>query len=219
MISILLSLLISATPSDAGSICNDGTYSHSEGRGTCSHHGGVSTSGVYYDYNSYTPSVTSHVSNFKWKDGYGVTDSGLPYYNTRYSNGDILFAYSCYVRGVGIPGEAIFFIIRNNDLLDHPGDALATSNAIKVLTQTSSGLKLISGSWQWSVEDGIITVSKVNEVMGSLAEPLSKADLQNIISANYFVVSIDGIGSTIIGAPGIRSKIINTWSRCNASNK
>lgn len=30
-----------------GSLCNDGTYSESTGRGTCSHHGGVYSSGYY----------------------------------------------------------------------------------------------------------------------------------------------------------------------------
>ena len=35
-----------ASPSFAGSICRDGTWTASEGRGTCSHHGGVAQKGV-----------------------------------------------------------------------------------------------------------------------------------------------------------------------------
>lgn len=39
------------TSSLAGSICSDGTYSQSEGRGTCSYHGGISPNGLS-SYNS-----------------------------------------------------------------------------------------------------------------------------------------------------------------------
>lgn len=35
-----------ALPAHAGSICRDGTWTASEGRGTCSHHGGVAQKGV-----------------------------------------------------------------------------------------------------------------------------------------------------------------------------
>jgi hypothetical protein len=39
-------MLGAATPATAGSICRDGTWTASEGRGTCSHHGGVAQKGV-----------------------------------------------------------------------------------------------------------------------------------------------------------------------------
>lgn len=42
---LLISVLLSA-PAHAGSICRDGTWTASEGRGTCSHHGGVAQKGV-----------------------------------------------------------------------------------------------------------------------------------------------------------------------------
>ncbi len=38
--------IVSASPSFAGSICRDGTWTASEGSGTCSHHGGVAQKGV-----------------------------------------------------------------------------------------------------------------------------------------------------------------------------
>ena len=38
-ISALL-LLLGITSASADTACNDGTYSHSSGSGTCSHHGG-----------------------------------------------------------------------------------------------------------------------------------------------------------------------------------
>jgi hypothetical protein len=223
MINIIISLLISATNSYAGSICNDGTYSHSEGRGTCSHHGGVSTSGVYYDYNSHSASasVASQRSNSRWIDSYGVSDGGIPYYITNYiyEPNNTLFGYMCFTTGNSPPGEVVLFIIRYGDLLDQPSRSLAPSDAIKVLAHTNSGYKTISGSWEWSAEDGLIKIYKLNEVMDGLAEPLTKADMANIVSSNHFVVSVDGIGSTVILAPGIKSKIINTWSKCSASNK
>lgn len=50
-LSILASIIVTialstATPAQAGSICRDGTWTASEGRGTCSHHGGVAQKGV-----------------------------------------------------------------------------------------------------------------------------------------------------------------------------
>ena len=43
--AVLLACAVAA-PAHAGSICRDGTWSASEGSGTCSHHGGVAQSGV-----------------------------------------------------------------------------------------------------------------------------------------------------------------------------
>ncbi|MGI9135671.1 MAG: GmrSD restriction endonuclease domain-containing protein [Candidatus Nanopelagicales bacterium] len=42
----LLASVLLAGPAYAGSICRDGTWTASEGRGTCSHHGGVAQKGV-----------------------------------------------------------------------------------------------------------------------------------------------------------------------------
>ena len=42
----LLASVLLAGPAHAGSICRDGTWTASEGRGTCSHHGGVAQRGV-----------------------------------------------------------------------------------------------------------------------------------------------------------------------------
>lgn len=38
--------VLTAVPAQAGSICKDGTWTPSEGRGTCSYHGEVAQSGV-----------------------------------------------------------------------------------------------------------------------------------------------------------------------------
>ncbi len=47
LITLLLAVAIGgASPSFAGSICRDGTWTASEGSGTCSHHGGVAQKGV-----------------------------------------------------------------------------------------------------------------------------------------------------------------------------
>ena len=43
---VLLLTVVSAPNSDAGSICRDGSWTASEGSGTCSHHGGVAQKGV-----------------------------------------------------------------------------------------------------------------------------------------------------------------------------
>lgn len=40
-ILILVALSFCSTTAMADAVCNDGTYSHGNGSGTCSHHGGV----------------------------------------------------------------------------------------------------------------------------------------------------------------------------------
>ncbi len=45
-VSLIAAFLAAAPSAQAGSICKDGTWTPSEGRGTCSHHGGVAQSGV-----------------------------------------------------------------------------------------------------------------------------------------------------------------------------
>lgn len=45
-IAATLLLIGTTVPAQAGSICRDGSWSPSEGSGTCSHHGGVAQSGV-----------------------------------------------------------------------------------------------------------------------------------------------------------------------------
>lgn len=46
LLMVLLVVLSLAPPARAGSICRDGTWTASEGSGTCSHHGGVAQKGV-----------------------------------------------------------------------------------------------------------------------------------------------------------------------------
>ena len=61
---IVLLAIVSAA--NAGSICNDGTVSKSSGRGTCSHHGGVSSAynpPVNYS-TSYKPSYSPPISHY-----------------------------------------------------------------------------------------------------------------------------------------------------------
>lgn len=45
-IVVTMFFAIGTGPANAGSICKDGSWTASEGRGTCSHHGGVAQSGV-----------------------------------------------------------------------------------------------------------------------------------------------------------------------------
>jgi hypothetical protein len=70
---LLLSLIIS-TPSNAGSYCNNGTYSSNSGRGTCSYNGGVNRnypsfsdpgSSSYNRNNGYSSNNYSYGSNSK----------------------------------------------------------------------------------------------------------------------------------------------------------
>jgi hypothetical protein len=209
MTNFILSFFLFITSAYAGSICNDGTYSYSEGRGTCSWHGGVAVSGVYQNYSPPT----------RWDDTYGITGSGIPYYLTLYGQKGDAFVYTCFSKVGSIPGEKISFIVSPFDIKGHTHYELASTEEIRVFAYTSSGYKVISGNWQWKSDEGALIVSKHNHVMESLAEPLSKNDMSNIILSDHFIVSIAGHEDVIIKTPGIAKKVADTWNKCNASKK
>lgn len=208
MFVYIIIFLLNTTSSYAGSICNDGTYSYSEGRGTCSWHGGVAVSGVYQDYNP--PN--------QWFDDRDVTQSGMPYYSTLYAEKGDAFTYSCFLIKGDIPGEKLTFLVSPFDIKNHAHYEPASREEIKVSAHTSSGYKVISGNWQWRSVEGVLIISKHNNVMKSLAEPLSKNDMSNIILSDHFVVSVEGQEDVIIKTPGIARKVADTWNKCNASS-
>jgi hypothetical protein len=208
MINFILSFFLITTSADAGSICNDGTYSYSEGRGTCSWHGGVAVSGVYHNYSS----------PIMWVDDYHITDSGIPSYLTGYGQKGDFIVYSCFPIEGGIPGEKITFFVSPFNIKNHTYYELASIEGIKVFAHTGSGYKVISGNWQWRSDEGALIISKLNHVMESLAEPLSKNDMSNIILSDHFVVSVEDLEDVIIKTPGIARKVTDTWNKCNASS-
>lgn len=63
----LLLPLLQSTTAQAGSLCNNGTYSTNSGRGTCSYNGGV---------NKNFPSYSDPYSS-SWKRNNGLGSSGL----------------------------------------------------------------------------------------------------------------------------------------------
>lgn len=208
MINFILSFFLLTTSAVAGSICNDGTYSYSEGRGTCSWHGGVAVSGVYQNY---SPPI-------RWVDDYHITDSGMPSYLTGYGQKGDFIVYSCFLIKGDIPGEKLTFLVSPFDIKNHAHYEPASTEEIKVSAHTSSGYKVISGNWQWRSVEGVLIISKHNHVMESLAEPLSKNDMLNIILSDHFVVSVEGQEDVIIKTPGIARKVADTWNKCNASS-
>jgi hypothetical protein len=217
MINFILSFFLLTTPADAGSICNDGTYSYSEGRGTCSHHGGVSVSGVYQNYNQPDTSSSELENHPRWISEYDVTKSGLPLYRVSYMGEYSVFSYTCFVIKDNMPGENIYFGVNFPNIKNSSNSFAASKESIRVFAHTNSGYKLISGSWQWTAIDQFIFIEKSNDSMESLVEPLSKTDMNNIISSDYFVISIKGQEDIIIRTPGITKKMTDTWNKCNAS--
>jgi len=217
MINFILSFFLLTTPADAGSICNDGTYSYSEGRGTCSHHGGVSVSGVYQNYNQPDASSSELENHPRWISEYDVTKNGLPLYSVSYTGEDSAFSYNCFVKKDSLPGENVYFVINIPNIKNSSNFFAAPKESIRVFAYTNSGYKLISGSWQWVALSEFILIKKSNDSMESLVEPLSKTDMNNIIYSDYFVISIKGQEDIIIRTPGVAKKMTDTWNKCNAS--
>ena len=218
MYSLLLALLFSSV-SDAGSICNDGTYSHSEGRGTCSWHGGVATSGVYPEQSSSyrDADAVKAGSHPEWSSHYGTTSDGVPvhYIHSSDLNSSSSFGYACYIQPHSLPGERLLVSI-SMGVIDYD-ITLASQDLIKVFAHTNTGYKLISGSWVFDASDGILYLEKTNKMVKSLAEPLSKTDMAHILLSDHILVSIKGYEDVKIRTPGVASKIPSTWSKCNAS--
>ena len=221
MYPFLLSLLVSSV-SAAGSICNDGTYSYSEGRGTCSWHNGVAVSGVYQDQSSSyrSTSTVRTSSSLEWWSHYSTTSDGIPYHSVASmnynSNLNSAFSYVCFVLPGSSPGEILHITVDSMDVIDYDY-TLASKDLIKVFAHTKSGYKLISGSWVFASSDGTFFLRKTFKHMESLAEPLSKADMAHVLLSDHILVSIKGYEDVTIQVPDVASKIASTWSKCNAS--
>ena len=217
MYSLLLALLVSSV-SAAGSICNDGTYSHSEGRGTCSWHDGVAVSGVYQDQSSSyrNTGAVQTSSSLEWWSHYNTTSDGIPYHSVSSINLNSAFSYVCFVLPDSSPGEILHITVDSMDIIDYDY-TLASKELIKVFAHTKSGYKLISGSWVFASSDGSIFLRKTFKHMESLAEPLTKADMAHVLLSDHILVSIKGYEDVTIRVPDVASKIASTWSKCNAS--
>jgi len=220
MRALLLSLFLSlSSPADAGSICNDGTYSYSEGRGTCSWHGGVATSGVYLDSqqsNSYRDQVGS---NQKWIDGYNVNDDGDPYHDTTSLTLSGVFSYTCYVLKDKSIGETIIFLFPFN-AESQTGWSVASAENVKVFAHSQYGHSLISGRWAWTTtSDGMVALMKVRGNLPSpaSAEPLLPRDMARILMADRLVVSIQGEENIVFQTPDAANKISSTWGKCRTT--
>jgi hypothetical protein len=114
MINTILMIFLMSNTASAGSICNDGTYSYSEGRGTCSHHGGVSSSGVYLrekstDYSNTTQSIDIQKVNGGWFSDYGASEGTASSHHIYYIEDSNVFGYTCYILNNSRIGELVTF--------------------------------------------------------------------------------------------------------------
>lgn len=222
MKSLLLALLLAfSNSSEAGSICNDGTYSYSEGRGTCSWHGGVAVSGVYPNAADTSTEISyqsrSDVNNDQvWEEIYSTADDGTPFHSVSKTTNQLYFSYTCYVVDLKSVLESILLIIPMS-VADEPEFFPAPKEHIKVFAHTPSGHSLISGAWTWSAKDGNLIIRKTKRPLGQSELSLTKTDMTKILLADYFVVSVEGQKDTKILTPGVGTKIVSTWSKCNAS--
>jgi hypothetical protein len=220
-----LSLLLSSA-ANAGSICNDGTYSHSEGRGTCSWHGGVSSSGVYQNSNSTSSNTLSTTSNTSyWESSYDITATGEPYHYVTRRNANSGLSYACYAPGdltSTLPDEQLILIVwppgfgGQHDLYQAPKDH------IKVFAHTKSGYILISGNWASKTRGGVLVIFKYRGAVDDEVGPpgtaqLTKADLVSILRADHLLVSVAGHKDITIQTSGIANRVASTWSKCAAS--
>jgi hypothetical protein len=222
VLSFFLFLIGATTNSNAGSICNDGTYSYSEGRGTCSHHGGVSTSGVYQNYSTENTNISFEKPQnyYGWTNEYNVSKGGLPFYSATYTSyanrGSVTFSYTCYAHANGPAGELLMFAISSFDVEDQADIVSAPAEHIRVFSNTNSGYKLISGDWMWRSEGGTLLIMKTNSFLDSLVQPLSKTDMLNIILSGNFIISVEGHKDVAITVPNLSSIYVNTIKKCMA---
>jgi hypothetical protein len=229
MLLTALSLLLSSA-ANAGSICNDGTYSHSEGRGTCSWHGGVSSSGVYQNSNSTSRNTLSTTSNTSyWESSYDITATGEPYHYAERTNANSSFVYVCHVPEdltSTLPDEQLILTVWPLGIVDSAAFAPAPKDHIKVFAHTKSGYTLISGNWAWASRGGFLVIKKYrsavdDEVAGMAMAPgtaqLTKADLVSILRADHLLVSVEGHKDITIQTSGIANRVASTWSKCAAS--
>lgn len=217
MYSLLLSLLVSSV-SAAGSICNDGTLILSEGRDTCSWHGGVAVSGVFQDQSSsYRSTDTVQTSSvLDWSSHYDTTSDGIPYHDVSSISLNSAFSYTCFILPNNLPGESLHVVLYSLGVVDNDY-TLVSKDLVKVFAHTKSGYELISGRWVFSSSDGTVFLTKTSRHMESLAEPLSKADMSHVLLSDHILVSIKGYEDVTIRVPDVASKIASTWSKCNAS--
>ncbi len=75
----LISIILPVTAANAGSICNNGTYSSNSGRGTCSYNGGVNK-----NFPSYSDPYSS---SYKRNNGLGSSLDSYGYGSSRNSYG------------------------------------------------------------------------------------------------------------------------------------
>jgi len=218
MYSLLITLLLSNV-SNAGSICNDGTYSDSEGRGTCSWHGGVATSGVYLDSqqsNSYRDQ-TGVVQ--RWEDSYDVTNDGTPFHDTSSVTSAHMFSYACFVLKDQSIGETIMIMFPFNVEAQSEWSVAPKEN-VKVFAHSKNGHALISGNWAWTTtSNGFVVLVKArgNLLTPFSADQLLPSDMTRILNADRLVVSIQGEKNVVIPIPDAVNKISSTWGKCKAT--
>lgn len=221
MLSFFLAFLVSSA-SYAGSICNDGTYSYSEGRGTCSWHGGVAVSGVYQDQSlTYKKSISAQSKRdfSQWDVEYNTTSDGTPYHSAIHTDKSTLtlFSYVCYVVENNKPLESIVIGVARLNIEDQLVEVLAPKDHVKVFTHTTSGVRRISGSWSWQSEEGNLLLTKTGPGLSNPANYLSKKDMVYLLLADYLIVSIKGRKDVVVPVPDIASKVSSTWNKCYAS--
>jgi len=207
----IAALTMFASAAEAGSICRDGTYSYSEGRGTCSWHGGVALSGVVL------PPPPSWSHTFETSNGFFPS----VYYRANYSTSTSGFDYDCNVSLVYPADDHISESIALSFKMNVP-DNLSTVEVsernITVFAVNQGSYYRIAGNWAWVSKDNWVTIWKVT-LSPTLRNPsytLTPEDLKSIFNADSFVISIRTRPDVTIRVPNISNNISVTWSKCNS---
>jgi len=245
MFTIMLVSLLS-TNGFAGSICKDGTYSYSEGKGTCSWHGGVRKSGIEsgfaepqrwgsntYSTTSSNSGLRNNIGNTSSKDALNTSMYGWSNHSTSDSSNGVSsilnttiftdrdlnsFHYSCRIDSHGSIEESFGLHIQMPGFEDSKDWSISESD-LRVFTLTSGGYHLFSGSWVWKYIEGTLSIVKIvdnGHYDSKQTWTLTKTDIVNITSSERFTISIDGYANTTIFVPNIFLNVKNTWSMCNA---
>jgi hypothetical protein len=99
LIVVFASILGSVTPANAGSYCNNGTYSSNSGRGTCSYNGGVNKNfPSYSDPGSSSYNRNNGFGTKSYNNGFGTKSYNNGFGTKSYNNG---FGTKSYNNGFG----------------------------------------------------------------------------------------------------------------------
>ena len=212
------------TKAFAGTLCNDGWVSPSEGSGTCSHHGGVSV-GV--------PTPAGMSSSTGWVYSTGVTNAGAAWFSIKRADESVIVDLSCYAyapMGWGI--TIALFSPSGGDLVptfEHRVDAADGTTPLNIFVRKGDLVERIA-SWDvYADHTGPLMMSKSLNIMAPVQAGgvlyLTEEDLAKIERADLLHISVyigedttTNLHSYKVDMTEVRTLLPSMKERCTAAS-